>query len=64
MKVLIGHKSGVRHTVVLPDEESQVPGLVAWLEGMGESVLVGDVADYRELGPDVMLERHLGKSGG
>jgi hypothetical protein len=46
--------------VAVPDHDGQVAGLVAWLEGMGESVLVVSRAEYDALGPDILLERHLG----
>src|SRR5205807_1944920 len=52
---------GVRRTTIIPDDDSQVPGYADWLQGMGESVLVGTLEDYRSIGPDVMLARHRGQ---
>ena len=51
---------GQRRTAIIPDDDSQVSihtqNVVA-----GEGVLVGSLSDYRTIGPDAMLERHLGR---
>lgn len=49
-----------RRTVIIPDDDSQIPIHTANIV-KGEAVLVGDISDYRSIGPDAMLVAHTGK---
>lgn len=49
-----------RRTVIIPDDDSQVPIHTRNLKA-GEAVLVVPLADYRLTGPDGLLEKHLGR---
>lgn len=62
--VVIGYSpnQGVRRTTVIPDDDNQVSTYVNWIRGIGESVLVGTMSDYKLMGPDAMLARFLGRS--
>src|SRR4051812_5875113 len=62
-KVVIGYSQNLasRRTLVLPHDDAEVPERVAWLQSMGDAVLVGTLADYLHYGPDAMLARHLGR---
>jgi hypothetical protein len=61
--VVIGYSfnQARRRKVTIPDDDSEVPGLVDWMKSMGEQVMVGLLSDYRTIGPDAMLARYLGR---
>lgn len=61
-KVVIVYSPGqaLRRVVTIPDDDSQVPALVANVS-RGERVLVTSLGLYRLIGPDAILERVTGR---
>lgn len=62
-KVVIVYSPGqaLRRTVIIPSDDAQVPMHTANL-APGEAVMVGSLWDYRAMGPDMMLFRHVWRS--
>ncbi len=58
--IIYSPNHGRRRTVILPDDDSQVPVHTTNL-APGEQVMVGSLSDYLTIGPDAMLQRYLGK---
>jgi hypothetical protein len=59
--IVYSPNQGMRRTVIIPSDDSQVPIHTANLQP-GEAVMVGSLSDYRwNYGPDKMLARYLGR---
>jgi hypothetical protein len=62
--VVIGYSPAQarRRSVAVPDDDSEVPGLVALFRKMGEATVVVSLGLYRLIGPDAALQQVLGRA--
>lgn len=49
-----------RRTTIIPNDDSEVAGHAANIAS-GEMVMIGDLSDYRNIGPDAMLVTYTGQ---